>query len=150
MSINFNYFTNFGPFYNNGGKAKKFKSPNSLSLQKKSIPVISSSSLISEYTPDYRYNKVLNNIFRDFQFDSDTSWGGNGYETIRILDEGQNFDGYQTIEGNYFHHCDVETEIISVKSRYTTIKNNAFEDNQGLLTFRRGDDNLAEGEKGTL
>ena len=107
-------------------------------------------SLISECNPDYRYNKVLNNVFRDYQFDSDTSWGGNGYETIRILDEGHNFDGYQTVEGNYFHHCDVETEIISVKSRYTTIKNNAFEDNQGLVTFRRGDDNLAEGEEYTL
>ena len=94
---------------------------------------------------DLTHNKVLNNVFRNNEFDADTPYGENEHETIRIYVEESNHEGHHTVEGNYFNNCIVEIEVVSVKARYTTVKNNAFEDNKGTLTFRSDDDNLAEG-----
>ena len=54
-------------------------------------------------------------------------------------------EGHNIVEGNYFYRCNTEMEVISIKSKRNTIRNNAFEDNQGFLTLRREHDQTIEG-----
>ena len=103
--------------------------------------------LQSRVSPDSHHNNILNNVFYDYHYeDLDQTERGNGYETIQIRDgEDKQGDGHNTVEGNYFYGMNVEVEVISIKSRYNLIQNNAFESNEGSVTLRDGDFNTVFG-----
>ncbi len=72
--------------------------------------------------------------------------GSNGGETMRIGTSKYSLTTSGTnVEANYFDRCGGEVEIISSKSCGNTFKNNTFFECRGTLTFRHGNDNLAEG-----
>ena len=54
------------------------------------------------------------------------------------------FNSNTQITDNYFHNCDGETEIVSIKSGGNTIKNNLFDECQGAVVCRHGDNNTVE------
>jgi poly(beta-D-mannuronate) lyase len=72
--------------------------------------------------------------------------GSNGGETMRL---GTSPNSLSTsgslVESNYFDRCDGETEIISNKSCGNVFRNNTFWECSGTLTYRHGNDNIAEG-----
>ena len=70
----------------------------------------------------------------------------NGYEMIQIGQSGDSMkDGNIVVENNYFEECDGETEVISSKTHGNVIRRNVFLRSAGTLTFRHGNDGLAEG-----
>ncbi|WP_420580889.1 polysaccharide lyase 6 family protein [Reichenbachiella sp.] len=71
--------------------------------------------------------------------------GANGGETLRIGTShySLSFSNTQVIN-NYFDRCDGEHEIISNKSCGNLFKGNVFDECVGTLTFRHGNDNIAE------
>lgn len=71
--------------------------------------------------------------------------GANGGETLRIGTShySLSFSNTQVIN-NYFDRCDGEHEIISNKSCGNLFKGNVFDQCVGTLTFRHGNDNIAE------
>lgn len=72
--------------------------------------------------------------------------GKNGGETIRVGDSKTSMMKAEClVEGNYFFHCDGETECISSKSCGNTYRGNWFVETQGTLTLRHGNDCLVEG-----
>ena len=72
--------------------------------------------------------------------------GSNGGETIRIGTSHYSLSTSGTIvKENYFEHCDGELEIISNKSCGNKYINNTLFECWGTLTFRHGNDNIAEG-----
>ena len=72
--------------------------------------------------------------------------GANGGETMRLGTSHYSLTHCGTlVEENYFEFCDGEHEIISNKSCSNTFRNNTFYECRGTLTFRHGNDNLAEG-----
>lgn len=72
--------------------------------------------------------------------------GKNGGETIRIGDSKTSMmKANCLVEGNWFFHCDGETECISNKSCGNTYRANWFVETQGTLTLRHGNDCLVEG-----
>jgi poly(beta-D-mannuronate) lyase len=72
--------------------------------------------------------------------------GSNGGETLRLGTSPNSLSTSGTlVEANYFEHCDGEHEIISNKSCGNIFRNNTFWECSGTLTFRHGNDNLAEG-----
>lgn len=74
------------------------------------------------------------------------NFGANGGETLRL---GTSFyslkESGTMVEANYFEHCDGEHEIISNKSCGNVFRNNTFFECRGTLTYRHGNDNVAEG-----
>lgn len=71
---------------------------------------------------------------------------GNGWETIRIgTSSWAQYDGYTTVEHNYFYQRDGEIEIISGKSSHCTYRYNIFKECNGGLTLRHGTDCLVYG-----
>nr|AZA04900.1 alginate lyase [uncultured Sunxiuqinia sp.] len=74
------------------------------------------------------------------------NYGNNGGETMRL---GTSFfslsNSGTVVEANYFDRCDGEHEIISNKSCGNVFRNNTFYECRGTLTYRHGNDNLAEG-----
>ncbi|WP_372774977.1 polysaccharide lyase 6 family protein [Mangrovibacterium sp.] len=74
------------------------------------------------------------------------NYGNNGGETMRL---GTSFfslsNSGTVVEANYFDRCDGEHEIISNKSGGNVFKNNTFYECRGTLTYRHGNDNIAEG-----
>ena len=72
--------------------------------------------------------------------------GSNGGETMRIGTSHYSLTTSGTIvEENYFERCCGELEIISNKSCGNTFRNNTFLECKGTLTYRHGNDNIAEG-----
>lgn len=72
--------------------------------------------------------------------------GSNGGETLRIGTSPNSLSTSGTlVEANFFEHCDGEHEIISNKSCGNVFRNNTFWECAGTLTYRHGNDNLAEG-----
>lgn len=71
--------------------------------------------------------------------------GANGGETLRIGTShySLSFSNTQVID-NYFDRCDGEHEIISNKSCGNLFKGNVFDECVGTLTFRHGNENVAE------
>ncbi|MEP2023633.1 polysaccharide lyase 6 family protein, partial [Reichenbachiella sp.] len=71
--------------------------------------------------------------------------GANGGETLRIGTShfSLSFSNTQVIN-NYFDRCDGEHEIISNKSCGNLFKGNVFDECVGTLTFRHGNENIAE------
>jgi poly(beta-D-mannuronate) lyase len=72
--------------------------------------------------------------------------GSNGGETIRIgLGETSLSASRTVVEDNYFYHCNGETEIISVKSGENVVRRNLFDECEGSVVLRHGNNNLVEG-----
>lgn len=72
--------------------------------------------------------------------------GSNGGETIRIgLGETSLSSSRTIVEDNYFYHCNGETEIISIKSGENVVRRNVFEECEGAVVLRHGNNNLIEG-----
>ena len=72
--------------------------------------------------------------------------GGNGGECMRIGNsELGNVPYYSKIEYNLFERCNGDMEAVTVKSSNNSFKANTFRDNEGSLTFRHGNDNVAYG-----
>ncbi len=70
----------------------------------------------------------------------------NGQESLRIGTSDYSMQRADClVEGNRFYRCDGETEVVSNKSCYNTFRNNLFEECQGALTLRHGNNGLAEG-----
>jgi len=87
------------------------------------------------------YNLIDHNHFGPRQ-----NLGSNGGETLRIGTSHHSMSSsFTTVENNFFDRCDGEHEIISSKSCQNTYSNNTFFECRGTLTYRHGNDNLAEG-----
>ncbi|GAB3873852.1 hypothetical protein GCM10028824_26120 [Hymenobacter segetis] len=72
--------------------------------------------------------------------------GSNGGETIRIgLGETSLSPSRTVVEDNYFYHCNGETEIISIKSGENMVRRNLFEECEGSVVLRHGNNNVVEG-----
>jgi poly(beta-D-mannuronate) lyase len=89
---------------------------------------------------------VHHNHFRDIP----KGGGGNGFETIQLITEGNPFDppgGHceTVIENNLFERCNGEPEIISVKANGNVIRGNTFRACRGAVVLRHGDDNTVTG-----
>jgi poly(beta-D-mannuronate) lyase len=54
------------------------------------------------------------------------------------------FNSNTRITGNFFEHCDGETEIISIKSGGNMVRNNFFKECQGTVVLRHGNFNTVE------
>ncbi len=66
-------------------------------------------------------------------------------ETIRVgVSQHCEFNSNTLIADNFFDHCDGETEIISIKSGSNIIRNNLFNECQGSIVLRHGDNNTVE------
>ena len=90
------------------------------------------------------YNtRILNNQFLRYNEGQDHL--GNGFETIRVGTHGKwDVPTKVLIEGNYFYRMDAEAEVISIKTSFNTIRNNAFEEVRGAMTFRHGQNNILD------
>lgn len=78
-------------------------------------------------------------------FGARPDFGANGAETIRIGTGAFSTQISATrIEHNLFESCDGELEIISIKSWRNIVRGNVFLRCKGTLTFRQGQQNLAE------
>jgi len=72
--------------------------------------------------------------------------GSNGGETMRLGTSPYSlFTCGTSVENNYFESCDGEHEIISNKSCGNKFLQNTFVECRGTLTYRHGNDNIAEG-----
>jgi poly(beta-D-mannuronate) lyase len=87
------------------------------------------------------HTRIDGNYFADR-----TPGSGNGFETIRIGTSARSMqDSEAVVESNYFFQCDGEIEIISSKSGGNTYRYNTFEDCEGQLTLRHGNECRVEG-----
>lgn len=72
--------------------------------------------------------------------------GSNGGETLRLGTSHYSLSECgSTVKNNYFEYCDGEHEIISNKSCGNRFEGNTFMECRGTLTYRHGNDNVAEG-----
>ncbi len=72
--------------------------------------------------------------------------GANGGETLRLGTSRYSLSTCGTqVDSNYFESCDGEHEIISNKSCGNKFLDNTFYECKGTLTYRHGNDNIAEG-----
>lgn len=84
-------------------------------------------------------------IYRNY-FGPRPRLGSNGGETIRIGTSHVCMNSSRTIvDGNYFEHCNGETEIISNKSCDNIFVNNTFFESEGSLVMRHGDRGIVSG-----
>ena len=90
------------------------------------------------------YNtRILDNQF--LRYNEGLDHLGNGFETIRVGTHPEwNLPTRTLIEGNYFYRMDAEVEVISVKTSHNIIRGNAFEEVQGSMTFRQGQNNILD------
>jgi poly(beta-D-mannuronate) lyase len=49
------------------------------------------------------------------------------------------------VEDNYFYHCNGEAEIISIKSGENVVRRNLFDECEGSVVLRHGNNNVVEG-----
>ena len=69
--------------------------------------------------------------------------GSNGGEIIRVgVSQHAQFNSCTRITNNKFLNCDGEAEIISIKSCKNLIRGNLFQQSQGSVVLRHGDDNV--------
>jgi len=88
-----------------------------------------------------KYTLVDHNYFFD-----QSNKAGNGGECIRIGNSAQGLkSAFTTIEYNLFEQCNGDSESITVKSSDNLIRWNTFNNNHGSLTFRHGNNNVADG-----
>ena len=88
-----------------------------------------------------KYTLIDHNYFVD-----QSNKEGNGGECIRIGNSALGLkSAFTTIEFNLFEQCNGDSESITVKSSDNLIRWNTFNNNQGSLTFRHGNNNVADG-----
>lgn len=88
-----------------------------------------------------KYNTVDHNYFYNQYYS-----GGNGGECMRIGNSERGLkNAYTTVEYNLFEKCKGDMEALTVKASSNTIRGNTFRDNVGSLTFRHGNNNIADG-----
>jgi poly(beta-D-mannuronate) lyase len=88
-----------------------------------------------------KYNTVDHNYFYN-QFYS----AGNGGECMRIGNSERGLKtAFTTVEYNLFERCNGDMEAVTVKASNNTFRGNTFRDNVGSLTFRHGNNNVADG-----
>lgn len=88
-----------------------------------------------------KYTRIDHNFFFE-----QLNTVGNGGECIRIGSSALGLrSAFTTIEYNLFEHCNGDTESITIKSSDNLIRWNTFNNNQGSLTFRHGNNNIADG-----
>lgn len=88
-----------------------------------------------------KYNQIDHNYFYNQYYSA-----GNGGECIRIGNSERGLkNAYTTVEYNLFEKCNGDMEAVTVKSSSNTFKANTFRGNQGSLTFRHGNNNVADG-----
>src|SRR5258706_3722736 len=69
----------------------------------------------------------------------------NGGEIIRVgLSQHCQFNSNTQMTDNFFEHCDVEAEVISIKSGRNIVRGNLFKECQGSVVLRHGDNNTVE------
>lgn len=91
------------------------------------------------------HNQNYHNIYRNY-FAARPRLGSNGGETLRIGTSHVCEQNSNTIvEGNYFEHCNGETEIVSVKSCENRIIDNTFFECEGSVVLRHGNRNEVSG-----
>lgn len=91
---------------------------------------------------------IKDNYFtRPYTFYDDKGKARNGQEAIRIgTSDFSMSDGGCTVTGNYFKTCHGElAEVISNKSCRNLYEGNVFDDSQGSLTLRHGNDCIVRG-----
>lgn len=88
-----------------------------------------------------KYSTVDHNHFYNQYYS-----GGNGGECMRIGNSERGLkNAYTTVEYNLFEKCSGDVEAVTVKSSSNTFRANTFRDNVGSLTFRHGNNNVADG-----
>lgn len=88
-----------------------------------------------------KYTTMDHNYFHNQSYS-----GGNGGECVRIGNSEHALESYYSkIEYNLFEMCNGDMEAISVKSSRNTFSANTFRGNDGSLTFRHGNNNVADG-----
>jgi poly(beta-D-mannuronate) lyase len=88
-----------------------------------------------------KYNRIDHNYFYNQYYSA-----GNGGECLRIGNSERGLkNAYTTVEYNLFEKCNGDMEAVTVKSSSNTFKANTFRGNQGSLTFRHGNNNVADG-----
>jgi poly(beta-D-mannuronate) lyase len=71
--------------------------------------------------------------------------GSNGGEIIRVgVSQTSMYNSITNIHHNFFQDCDGEAEIISIKSGGNFIRDNVFEQSQGAVVLRHGNNNTVE------
>jgi len=71
--------------------------------------------------------------------------GSNAGEIIRVgVSQHCTFNSNTNIHHNYFYQCDGETEIISIKSCGNLVHDNVFQECQGTVVLRHGNNNTIE------
>ena len=91
---------------------------------------------------------IRDNVFtRPYTHYDDKGKARNGQEAIRIgTSDFSMSDGGCTVTGNYFKTCHGElAEVISNKSCHNLYEGNVFDDSQGSLTLRHGNDCIVRG-----
>jgi poly(beta-D-mannuronate) lyase len=84
-------------------------------------------------------------IYRNY-FGYRENLGTNGGETIRIgTSQFCHLSSGTIVDGNYFEHCNGETEIISNKSCDNILVNNTFYECEGSLVLRHGNNTTVAG-----
>lgn len=94
---------------------------------------------------DHKQNAPNQHLVEFNHFGPRPDFGGNGAETIRIGTGAFSTQISATrVEHNLFESCDGELEIISIKSWRNIVRGNVFLRCKGTLTFRQGQQNIAE------
>lgn len=88
-----------------------------------------------------KYNQIDHNYFYNQYYSA-----GNGGECLRIGNSERGLkNAYTSVEYNLFEKCNGDMEAVTVKSSSNTFRANTFRGNQGSLTFRHGNNNVADG-----
>lgn len=93
-------------------------------------------------------HKISNNYFyRPYTHYDDAGKARNGQESIRIGTSDFSMSPARcTVKGNHFYRCHGErAEIISNKSCFNVYEGNLFEEGEGTLTLRHGNDCMVRG-----
>jgi poly(beta-D-mannuronate) lyase len=91
--------------------------------------------------------RVVQNTLVDHNLFSGQSYAhGNGGECFRIGNSALGpSPGNMIMEYNTFENCDGDREAITIKASNNMIRYNTFRNNDGSLTFRHGNNNVADG-----
>jgi poly(beta-D-mannuronate) lyase len=97
--------------------------------------------LLAVHLDDDRSRENFHSIDHNY-FGVRTPLASNGGEIIRVgVSQHCQFNSNTIIADNHFRQCDGETEIISIKSGSNVVRGNIFDECQGSVVLRHGDNN---------
>lgn len=100
--------------------------------------------LLAVLMDDERSRESFHSIDNNY-FGKREPLGSNGGEIIRVgLAQHCTFNSNTVIEDNVFDRCDGEAEVISIKSGGNFVRRNVFNECQGSLVLRHGNNNTVE------